>query len=204
MTACAGFQEGDEFRWLSRVAYRTRELQMAYPERGFAKNERQIWEEDPAWQGVRELAEKALASYDWGESFVALNLITKPAADESLRQLGHTARRFGDTLLAMLVDNQMRDWDRSRRWSAALVEFTSGNESNVSALRGWVDSWMPLARKGPSRTIARPCPKAMAPQKRPLLRSSNIIADSVWPIESRAWGWTAWGGPYHGQRRCPI
>ena len=147
LTACAGFQEGDEFRWLSRVAYRTRELQMAYPERGFAKNERQIWEEDPAWQGIRELAEKALATYDWGESFVALNLIAKPAADESLRQLGHTARRFGDTLLAMLVDNQMRDWDRSRRWSAALVEFTSGNESNVSALRGWVDAWMPLARK---------------------------------------------------------
>ena len=30
ITACAGFQDGDEFRWLSRCAYRARELQRAH------------------------------------------------------------------------------------------------------------------------------------------------------------------------------
>ncbi len=40
ITACAGFQEGDEFRWMQRVAYRTRELQIAHPARGFGNSER--------------------------------------------------------------------------------------------------------------------------------------------------------------------
>ena len=51
-----------------------------------------------------------------------------------------------DTLLAMLVDNQLRDCERSRRWSAAMVDFTGGSESNRTAIRGWIDKWMPLAR----------------------------------------------------------
>ena len=85
ITACAGFQDGDEFRWLSRCAYRARELQRAHPSRGFGETERRTWEEEPAWQGFRELLEKTLATYDWGEHFVALNLVAKPAAIVSRR-----------------------------------------------------------------------------------------------------------------------
>mgnify|MGYP003311353010 CR=1 FL=1 len=57
ITAAASFQEGDEFRWLSRIAYRTYELQKAHPKRGFGQKERAVWEDDPAWQGIRELFE---------------------------------------------------------------------------------------------------------------------------------------------------
>ena len=99
ITACAGFQDGDEFRWLSRCAYRARELQRTHPERGFGETERRTWEEEPAWQGFRELLEKTLATYDWGEHFVALNLVAKPAADEAHRQLGRVGRRCDDGLL---------------------------------------------------------------------------------------------------------
>ncbi len=91
------------------------------------------------------MLERTLATYDWGENFVALNLVAKPAADEALRQLGHTARRFGDQLLALLVDNQMRDSERSRRWSAAVVEFTSDRESNKAVIGEWIEKWKPLA-----------------------------------------------------------
>jgi toluene monooxygenase system protein E len=145
ITAAAGFQEGDEFRWMSRVAYRTRELQLAHPNRGFGKTERKNWEEYPAWQGYRELIEKALATYDYGENFVALNLVAKPAADEGLRQLGRAGRRNGDPLLALLSDNQMRDSERSRRWSSGLVSFCLTKESNRAVIQGWIDKWMPLA-----------------------------------------------------------
>ena len=68
ITACAGFQEGDEFRWLQRVAYRTRELQIAHPGRAFGQNERKHWESAAPLQGLRELMEKTLISYDWGSS----------------------------------------------------------------------------------------------------------------------------------------
>ncbi|MEQ8967865.1 MAG: hypothetical protein RID91_18765 [Azospirillaceae bacterium] len=147
LTACAGYQEGDEFRWLQRVAYRTRELANAHPDRGFAERERAIWETDPAWQGLRALMERLLATYDWGEHVMVLNLVAKPAADESLRELGATARHFGDPLLALLADNQLRDSDRSRRWTAGLAEFCRSRPENVAAIRGWVEAWMPQARE---------------------------------------------------------
>lgn len=147
LTTCAGFQEGDEFRWLQRTAYRTRELQIAHPERGFGTGERGHWEKTPALQGLRELMEKTLATYDWGENFVALNLVAKPAADETGRELGDAARRYGDTLTSLLIDNQLRDCDRSRRWSAAVVEFCDAREGNREVIGGWIEKWMPLARK---------------------------------------------------------
>lgn len=146
LTACAGFQEGDEFRWLQRVAYRSRELQLAHPKRGFTKTERDNWENQEAWQGIREMMEKALITYDWGEAFVANNLVAKIAADESLRALASTARQFQDPLLASLADNQLRDSDRSRRWSAALVKFCTDERSkNKTVIQGWIEKWSPLA-----------------------------------------------------------
>ncbi len=148
ITACAGFQEGDEFRWLQRIAYRTQELKIAHPDRGFGKTERENWENDPALQGLRELMEKALIAYDFGESFVAINLVAKTAADETLRELCSTARRFSDPLLAALADNQLRDSDRSRRWSAELVKFcTQAKDENKAVIKGWIDKWTPLATK---------------------------------------------------------
>jgi len=146
VTAAAGFQEGDEFRWLQRVAYRTRELQISHPDRGFGKTERDNWENEPALQGLRELMEKALIAYDWGESFVAINLVAKVACDETLRELASTARRFSDPLLASLADNQLRDADRSRRWSSELVKFcTDAREENKTVIREWIEKWKPLA-----------------------------------------------------------
>ncbi len=148
ITACAGFQEGDEFRWLQRIAYRTQELKITHPNRGFGHTERNNWERQPALQGLRELMEKALIAYDYGESFVAVNLVAKTAADETLHELGATARRFGDPLLTALVDNQLRDSDRSRRWSAGLVKFcTAAKDENKVVLQGWIDKWLPLATK---------------------------------------------------------
>ena len=146
ITACAGFQEGDELRWLQRIAYRTRELQNAHPERQFSKSERSHWEGAPVFQGLRELMEKALIAYDWGESFVAINLVAKIAADETLRELSTVARSFRDPLLASLAENQLRDSDRSRRWSAELVKFcTDAKPQNKEVIQGWIEQWTPLA-----------------------------------------------------------
>lgn len=148
ITAAAGFQEGDEFRWLQRLAYRTRELQNAHPDRGFGQSERKNWEEFPAFQGIRKLMEKVLVSYDWGENFVAGNLVAKVASDETLRELATVARTFRDPLLASLADNQLRDSDRSRRWSAALVKFcTDAKDENKVTIKNWIEKWNPMAKE---------------------------------------------------------
>ena len=142
---CAMFQCADQLRWVSRIAYRTRELANAWPDAGFVEGERGVWEGDPCWQGFRELLERALVAYDWAEHFVALNLVAKPAFDEAfLRQLGRSARRNGDALLAQLLDAQWSDSERARRWTTALVDFARRREGNDSVLADWLAEWTPL------------------------------------------------------------
>ena len=145
ITNCATFQAADSLRWLSHVAYRTKQLQLSWPDLGFGAKEREIWETAPQWQGFRKLTEMVLVAYDWGEAFVALNLVLKPSVDEALlRQLAHTARRHGDTMLGFLLDAQFSDSERSRRWSGALVQHALQNEANLDVLNEWVMKWLPL------------------------------------------------------------
>lgn len=146
ITNCFYFQAADELRLVQRIAYRTAELAKNRPGRGFGDTERSTWEQHPAWQGFRELLEKVLVAWDWGETFAALQLVAKPAFDEAvLRELGRSARRNGDDLLALLNDAFLRDADRSRRWSAALVRMALDVESNRDVLTGWIEKWQPLA-----------------------------------------------------------
>ncbi len=142
---CAMFQAADQLRWVSRVAYRTKELANTYTNAGFVTGERKAWEEDPCWQGFRELMERVLVAYDWAEHFVALNVVAKPAFDEAcIRQLGHPARQSGDTLLAQMLDAQWEDSDRARRWTGALVAFARQTEGNAEVMADRVAKWVPL------------------------------------------------------------
>jgi toluene monooxygenase system protein E len=148
MTNCAVFQEADAFRWLCRTAYRTRELANAHPSAGFGANERTLWEDDPAWQGVRELMERTLVAYDWDEQLVALTLVAKPALDEAcVRQLGAAARAAGDPLLAMLHDAQWRDVERARRWTSALMHYTCTQTGNAEVINDFLARWVPLGER---------------------------------------------------------
>lgn len=146
ITNCGAFQAADSLRWVSHAAYRTKELSQTFPDKGFGKEERRYWETDPAWQGFRELMEKVLVAWDWAETFVALNLVAKPAIEEAvLRKLGESGRHNGDTLLGMLTDAELLDAERHRRWASALVKMALGTEGNAEILKGWISKWEPLA-----------------------------------------------------------
>ena len=80
---CATYQTADSLRWLSHTAYRTRELSKTFGDIGLGDDERRYWETDPAWQGWRELVEKALIAWDWGETFAAFSLVIRPAVEEA-------------------------------------------------------------------------------------------------------------------------
>ena len=141
---CAAFQTADALRWVSRIAYRTASLAKAHPDRSFGDSERATWETAPAWQGYRELMERALVAYDWAEAFVALNLVALPSVAEGFhRALALSARRNDDTLAALMAEAALRDADRSRRWSQALVGHMLDVESNRSQLLAWLDTWTP-------------------------------------------------------------
>ena len=143
---CATYQTADHLRWLTHTAYRTKELSLSFQDLGFAANERKVWENDDAWQAMRELVEKALIVWDWAECFVALNLIVKPVIEETtIRTLGETARHNGDTLLGLLADAQLADAARHRKWSSALVRMMLEQEGNKQLLVQMVERWIPLA-----------------------------------------------------------
>jgi len=146
ITNCHYFQMADSLRWLSHTAYRTRELANSFAQHGFGRDERAHWENDPHWQGLRELVEKALCVWDWGEAVVVLNLVVKPAVEEAvLRQLGNAARHNGDTLLGLLTDAQLLDSARHRRWATALVKMAQETPGNQALMQQWVSQWEPLA-----------------------------------------------------------
>lgn len=143
---CATYQAADALRWLTHTAYRTKELSKTFADLGFGRDERMYWENDPAWQGWRKVIELALVAWDWGESFVALNLVIRPAVEEAvLRGLGEAARHNGDTLLGLLTDAQLLDAQRHRRWAAELVRLALEQPSNRDVLAGWIRKWEPLA-----------------------------------------------------------
>jgi hypothetical protein len=79
ITIAAAFQTADEIRRIQRLAYRIRQLQITYPE--FGRNARQAWQADPLWQPLREVIERLLVTWDWGEACVALQVAVKPAFD---------------------------------------------------------------------------------------------------------------------------
>ncbi|MCU1295248.1 MAG: Phenol hydroxylase, oxygenase component DmpL, partial [Bryobacterales bacterium] len=76
LTITGALQAADEVRRVERLAYRVRQLQITFP--WFAEDSRARWQHDPLWQPLREVIEKLLTTWDWGECFVVLNLVLKP------------------------------------------------------------------------------------------------------------------------------
>ena len=144
----AFFQAADELRRIQWVAYRAKSLALShYPELASSASTRQIWEEEPLWQPLREAVEKLLVAYDWGETFAALNLVIKPIFDiihtNEFAQLAHVN---GDELTALTQENFALDSQRCRDWSLALAQYAiAGHAPNKELLLQWVAKWKPLA-----------------------------------------------------------
>ena len=147
ITITSALQAADEMRRVQRLAYRVRQLQLTHP--GFAEDSKTLWQDDPLWQPLREAVEKLLIVYDWGESFIALNLVLKPLVDELfMKHLGDLARGQGDYMLGQLFYSLNEDCQWHRQWSRALVKTAiADTPGNTSVIQGWVNKWYPLAAR---------------------------------------------------------
>jgi toluene monooxygenase system protein E len=145
ITIAAMFQAADEIRRTQRIAYRIRQLQLVYP--GFSANSQALWQSDPIWQPLRETVERLLVTYDWGESFIALNLVLKPLFDElTLEHFGGLAKDNGDYLLQELFVSLNQDCIWHRQWSQALIQTALKDQrENKRVIEGWMAKWYPLA-----------------------------------------------------------
>jgi hypothetical protein len=170
---CAAFQAGDQLRRVQRVAYRTKQLDHAYPGRLFGKTERSAWEQMPEWQGLRKGIERLLVTFDWDDVFVGINLVVKPLADEfTLRQFAVVARHLNAELDALVADNLFLDAERSRRWTAALTRFAIADDcANRNHLDALVAKWRPVGDE-----ILETCSRLLGSFSAGLTSSGQIAA----------------------------
>ena len=157
---CAAFQTADQLRRVQRVAYRTRQLADAHPDRGFGTAERQCWEGDEDWQATRAAIETLMIAFDWDQAFVGLNLVIKPVADELfLKAFADLVREHGDELDALIAENLYLDALRSRRWTVeACKALVAADPGNADILRQRIAQWRPQGEKmieSSSRLLAR-------------------------------------------------
>jgi len=150
-------QAGDELRRIQWVAYRAKSLSLShYPELASSASTRQLWEEEPLWQPLREAAEKLLVAYDWGETFAVLNLVIKPLFDALYtHEFAQLARNNGDELTALMVEDFALDSKKSHDWSLALAQYAIKEHApNKELLLQWVEKWRPLALRAIEGVLA--------------------------------------------------
>ena len=139
------FQAGDEARRVERLAYRVRQLQFAFP--GFAADSKSLWEHGPRWQPLRRFVERLLVTYDWGEAFVALNLVLKPMIDDLfLKHTSDLALGHNDHLLGQMFYSLNEDCQWHRQWSRALIQTAIDDTPiNRQLIQAWINKWYPVA-----------------------------------------------------------
>ncbi len=145
ITIAAAFQAADEMRRVQRIAYRMALARRTKPTFGDCARDR--WQRHENWQPLRRLAEELLVTYDWGESFAALNLCIKPVLDALFTdELAVMAARAGDHVLGQILFSLGEDCAWHREWSMALCRVAIDSEpANRAALAPWIGRWFPQA-----------------------------------------------------------
>ena len=143
----ATLQAGDEMRRVQRIAYRVRQLQHLY--HGFAGDSKGRWQTDTLWQPLRIAIENLLICYDWGESFVGLNLVLKPLMDELfMNHVSDLALREGDYLLGQIFYSLNEDCRWHREWGQALTRMLiEDHPRNSHTIQGWIEKWHPVVTR---------------------------------------------------------
>jgi toluene monooxygenase system protein E len=143
---CAGLQAADQARRIHRLAYRLAQLRVVRP--GLGDQSKAQWQSAPAWQPLRQLVERLLVCWDFGEALAALELCALPLFDELwLQQLPSQARAQGDYLLAEVLGSLQLDSRWHRDFTGALVQLLLADRpENRAALQGSLSRWLRPAR----------------------------------------------------------
>jgi toluene monooxygenase system protein E len=150
VTNCAAFQSADELRRVQRIAYRTVQLSGPPLDAGAARRQQAAWEDAAAFQPLRELVERALVAYDWGEAFTVTNLVIKPRFDRLVNHeiAGTLATANGDPILTSIHFSLDEDARWHRAWTTALLRhLIDDTPTNAEVLSSWIEKWSPLASR---------------------------------------------------------
>jgi propane monooxygenase small subunit len=106
------------------------------------------WNSDPAWQGVREVAEGLTAIDDWCEAIFAANVVFEPLVGELFRSqlVQQAAPRNGDFVTPTVIGAAEYDFaERDLRYTTAMFELLTNDrefaEHNKAILQDWSSTW---------------------------------------------------------------
>ncbi|HKN54009.1 MAG TPA: toluene hydroxylase [Amycolatopsis sp.] len=108
------------------------------------------WNEDPAWQGVRETAEQLTAIWDWCEAIFAANVVFEPLVGELFRSnlVQQAAPANGDFVTPTLIGAEEFDYsERDLRYTKPMFELLINDKQyadhNKQVLQTWLEDWVP-------------------------------------------------------------
>jgi phenol hydroxylase P1 protein len=109
------------------------------------KTAKAAWQNDPAWQGMRELAENMLVTKDWFELFVAQNIVLDGLLYPLVYQsFGGELSTAGQTSFAMLTEFMSEWFDEHVRWCNQVMKIAAAESpENRTQLAQWVQKWHP-------------------------------------------------------------
>jgi propane monooxygenase small subunit len=112
----------------------------------------QTWNTDPAWQGVRETAERLTAIDDWCEAIFAANIVFQPLVGELFRSrlVQQAAPRNGDFITPTVVGAEEFDFsERDLRYTKAMFTLLTNDrefaDHNKRQLNEWLANWVTLS-----------------------------------------------------------
>lgn len=108
------------------------------------------WNSDPAWQGVRRVAEQLTAIDDWAEAIFAANVVFEPLVGELFRShlVQQAAPGNGDFVTPTVVGVGEHDYaQRDLRYTTAmfrlLVDDKEFADHNTALMDQWLATWTP-------------------------------------------------------------
>jgi propane monooxygenase small subunit len=110
-----------------------------------------VWQNDPIWQGTRENVERLTGIRDWAEAFFATALVFEPLVGELFRSefVMHAAAPQGDFVTPTIMGCGESDCTREQRGARALFRMLAEDEehgaANREVMQGWLAEWVPVS-----------------------------------------------------------
>ena len=107
------------------------------------KTAKAAWQNNPAWQPMRELTENMLTTEDWFELFVAQNLVLDGLVYPLMYQsFGDLASASSQTSFVMMTEFMSEWFEEHVRWVDNIIKVTAAeSDSNKAQLGKWIQKW---------------------------------------------------------------
>jgi propane monooxygenase small subunit len=109
------------------------------------------WDNDPAWQGVRQNVERITGVRDWAEALFAAAIVFEPLVGELFRSefVMQEAAPQGDFVTPTLMGAGESDAARDGRVARTLFSMLANDEKfgveNRQTMQAWLDNWGPVS-----------------------------------------------------------